>query len=91
MSDTITVTVPPRFYWDHVERDCSEGVIVKRTKKALTIMFTHEELRDFYTDAEHYSHSWQFGNDPWMRGLCNSAKATFKALNEQVEWIEQES
>ena len=71
------VTVPSYFYDDHADR-CSEGVVVKRTKREVTVELDREEYEDLYTDAEHYSHEreyWEFD-----RGLVLSARATLRRL-----------
>lgn len=75
----ITVTIPARFYWDHVERDCSRGTVVKSTKSKVTVTFTDEEFDDLLSDAEYYSDASQF-SEPWLRGLSSSARATLKVL-----------
>lgn len=74
----ITVTIPTRFYWDHVDRDCSRGTVVKTTKSKITVTLTSEEFDDLLSDAEYYSDASQF--DPWMRGVCSSARATLAVL-----------
>lgn len=73
------VTVPAKFYWDHVDRDCLPGTVVKSNKSKVTVELDDEALADLRSDAEYYSIKDQFERE--LHGLCSSAQATVFALD----------
>ena len=79
----ITVTIPARFYDDHVWRACLPGIEVKRTSRRVTVMLDAAAWDDLLSDAEHYSEAWQFEREYF--GLCRSAAATHKAMMAAAE------
>lgn len=86
MARTVIATVPERFYDDHVERDLPAGRVVKAlSKNRLRVELDREAYDDLLSDARHYADPEGFDwNDPFMRGVILSAKATVRAL-EKVE------
>ena len=78
---TKTYRLPKRFYDDHIERDCLEGVFVRETKSHIYIELDSEEYGDLLSDADYYSDASQF--EPDMMGLVSSARATYSALIKQ--------
>ena len=75
---TKTYRLPPRFYWDHVERDCAGGTLIRETKTYVEVALDRESYDDLLSDARYYSDASQF--DSHYRGLCASARATAKKL-----------
>ena len=79
-----TYKIPPVFYLDHIARDCGKsGKIVRSAKQYLIVELDDIALDDLYSDASYYSEcSDQFDFD--NQGLCKSATATVRALNNQL-------
>lgn len=76
--------LPPRFYDDHVERDCAAGVLLRRTKSAVYVDLDQEGFDDLHSDAEYYGGMEPesgFGLDAYERAIISSARATLTALN----------
>jgi hypothetical protein len=88
-SGLVTVSLPPAFYADHVARELPAGLVVKQTKKAVTVALTQEELAELRSDASHYAFSMAEGGFEG-RGLIASAKATLKALDKQAPVAREE-
>jgi len=80
----VTVLVPSRFYYDHQGRDLPSGKVIKQYANGkVNVVLSQEELNDLLSDAEYYSEcADQFGQE--YQGLCKSAKATVKAINQQT-------
>jgi len=76
---TRTVTLPPRFYDDHADRDLPAGRVIGRTRKSVTVELTAAEWTELRSDADHYANSNAYG-DPEFRGLIASARATLRRL-----------
>lgn len=72
-------TVPTHFYDDHVARDLTAGVEVKRTKARVTVWLDKVAYDDLYGDADYYATlaGTDFADN---RGLCLSARATLRSL-----------
>lgn len=79
MTGSITVAIPPRFYEDHVERECRTGVVVKTTKAKVTVTLDAEDFDDLFSDAWYYSNPGEAVSFDGQ-GLRQSALATFRAL-----------
>jgi len=43
-----------------------------------------EEIADLLSDAEYYSEGVDYAE---LKGLQSSAKATVRAINDQIEWV----
>ena len=80
MNTTKTYTLPPRFYLDHVARDCgNSGKVVRSTKNYLIVELDSIALDDLLTDALYYVECADTF-DPPMPALIASAKATIKRI-----------
>jgi len=75
---TVTVKLPPRFYWDHVERGLPGGKMLHCGKTQVTVELDLDAYNDLRSDALYYSDSSQF--DAEYRGLSASARATYRQL-----------
>jgi hypothetical protein len=75
---TVEVTLPPRFYEDHVARGCHPGEVVRTLKTTVRVRLDAAAFDDLMSDARYYSDAADF--DPYMIGLVSSARATVKRL-----------
>ena len=74
----VTITIPKRFYSDHIERDCGEGSrIVKRTAKHYIVEFNIYGYKDLLSDAEFYTDNGDSGQD---FGTRSAARACANAM-----------
>lgn len=81
MNNTHTYKIPPRFYLDHLARDCGKsGKVVRSTKNYLIVELDYQALDDLLTDALYYVECADTF-DPPLTGLISSARATINALN----------
>jgi hypothetical protein len=79
-----TYHLPPRFYWDHTERDLPEEGVSRRisdTKTSVTVELDQAAYDDLLSDARHYSKGIAY--DMGEPGLASSARATVRALERQ--------
>lgn len=74
--------LPPRFVEDMVDRELlPESVIVRQTKSYAIVDLDEAQLSEVRKDAEFYvSEASYFVDDPYVRGLVASARATLRAL-----------
>ena len=80
MNTTHTYKIPPRFYLDHVARDCGKsGKVVRNTKNYLIVELDSVALDDLLTDALYYVECADTF-DPPIPGLISSARATINAI-----------
>lgn len=85
MAITKSIKIPSRFYFDHVNRDLSKGIVVKEYANGKVLVeMTDEEISDLLSDAEFYSEGVDYAE---LKGLQSSAKATVRAINDQVQWM----
>ena len=76
--------LPAKFYLDHRARDCGEsGKIVHSTKNYLIVELDSVALDDLLSDADYYA-SLQGADFQENKGVCLSARATVKAINNQL-------
>jgi hypothetical protein len=81
MNTDNTYKLPPRFYLDHIARDCGKsGKVVRSTKKYIIVELDADALDDLLTDALYYIECADTF-DPPMPALIASAKATINAIN----------
>lgn len=86
MKATRVYKLPPKFWWDHTERDLPEqgsSELVRETKNAVFVKMDADALADLRSDADYYSDSvtaYQMG----MPGLAASARATLRAIERQT-------
>lgn len=77
--------IPPRFYFDHLARECGKsGKIVSSAKNYLIVELDDIALSDLLSDASYYSESNDI-SDPSIRGLVTSARATLRAIDKAVK------
>ena len=75
-----TYKIPPRFYLDHLARDCGKsGKIVKQNNKHIIVELDVIALDDLVSDALYYIECADTF-DPPITGLIASARATLKAI-----------
>lgn len=89
MSTTHTISIPPAFWSDHADR-CVEREVptVKGKRGRIVVGLTGDEVADLYSDAIHYSHAGDFDFDGAF-GLASSARATRKAIEQQVADLDE--
>ena len=92
-TQTVTVKLPTRFYDDHADRGLPAGDLVKRTKRYVVVELDAAAYGELISDAEHYADRSQFDQrDPFLRGLCTSAKATVCCLRAiETPWTREEA
>lgn len=88
MSDRFELRLPPRFFEDHMSRDCEDAaqiatadrtVELRETSKAVIVEMSHAGIAELWSDADYYA-SEMGGNYP---GLASSARATLRAIRDQ--------
>jgi hypothetical protein len=88
MSARVELRLPPRFYEDHMSRDCEDGAQIatadrsqelRETSKGVIVSMTHAGIAELWSDADYYA-SEMGGNYP---GLASSARATLRAIRDQ--------
>ena len=77
---TVLLTIPKRFYDNHVWRDLPAGTVIKETARKYTVEVTREELDELLSDARYYSDGAGWSDPQDMRPICASARATVKAI-----------
>lgn len=82
-TQTYEIDLPQCFAEDHYSRDLPSGELVRQTDKLWTFICTSPELREWRSDANHYSvcagQGWDCG--PSAIGLQSSAQATVKRID----------
>jgi hypothetical protein len=92
MRDTITITVPARFWEDHLDRGCrcheacpdraeheGDGGYGTLTSKGYRVELTGIDAQELASDARHYSNAVQMMGSDYI-GLQSSARATVRRL-----------
>lgn len=80
-AETVTVTLPPKFFDDHLQRELPGGAIISLKSKSITVVLDRQALRDLKSDADYYASFW--GQDRTENlGVCVSAAATLKRLKD---------
>jgi hypothetical protein len=79
-----TLKLPRKFWDDHYDRCADHPGFreeVKSTKREVVVRLDDEALKNLTSDADYYSETTGFDtSDPWMMGLCASARATLARL-----------
>jgi hypothetical protein len=75
---TVEVTLPHRFYDDHVDRAGRPGEIVRTMKSGVRVVLDVAAYDDMMSDATYYSDARDFDRD--LAGLAASARATIQRL-----------
>lgn len=79
------IKVPARFYLDHRARDCGEsGKVVSSNKNYVVVELDSISLEDLLSDADYYA-SFEGEDFRENKGVCLSARATLKVINNQLE------
>ena len=74
-----TINLPPKFFFDHQERDLPTPAAIKVSQRAVKIDANDPDLPELLSDARYYAEEME-ADDSFMRGLIASAKATVKAI-----------
>jgi len=77
---TAMIRVPRKFYDDHVDRDLPAPGILRSTKTHYYIDALSRDLDELLDDAKYYTEMIKYMH-PDYRGLCRSAAATVKSIN----------
>jgi hypothetical protein len=89
-SECVLVTVPTRFYRDHVERDLTAGLPVTEGKLLTTVWLDRTCFHDLFGDADYYA-SFAGEDYNYNRPYCDSARTTLRRLRAQAPyWAKQE-
>lgn len=81
---TDLIKIPQRFYDDHKERDLESPAIIKETKTHYWIKADDPDIPELISDADYYYTMWEMGAwENYLFGICMSAKATLKALQQK--------
>ena len=81
--------LPKRFYLDHRARECGEsGLIVSSTNNYVIVELDPIALDDLIGDADYYA-SLRETDFHQNKGVCLSARATVKAINNQLPMKER--
>jgi hypothetical protein len=75
---TVEVVLPPRFYDDHVARDCHPGVVVRRMKSGVRVVVDAAAFDDLLSDARYYCDAAEWGSE--YLGLAASARGAVRRL-----------
>jgi hypothetical protein len=82
MNTPNTYKLPPRFYLDHIARDCGQsGKVVRSTRNYIIVELDTNALDDLLTDALYYVECADTF-DPPIPGLIASARATINRIKE---------
>jgi hypothetical protein len=77
------VTLPLKFWKDHINRGCSQSAIeLKRNKMYVTVQLDDESFQDIYSDADFYATYDCEEGEEGIREFQTSAKATLRRLQE---------
>lgn len=78
--------LPPRFWDDHLDRECEEAAEIaeddrtqeiRRVSGGVIVSMTEAGIRELWSDADYYAS--EMGAEGQM-GLASSARATLKAI-----------
>ena len=78
------IKVPAKFYLDHRARDNgATGKVVSSTNNYVIVELDSIALEDLLSDADYYA---SFTREDFQenKGVCLSARATVKAINNQL-------
>lgn len=78
---TKLIKLPKTFFIDHKERDLDTPEVAKETKANVWVHANDPYLAELKSDAQFYYDLWCEGAwDQYLFGLCMSARATLKAI-----------
>ena len=82
------VTLGRLFIDDHESRDLPFGIVVDENKLTYTLLMTVDDIREVYSDANHYADSmgeWLEDDDTgYARSVIQAAGRVVEALRKQV-------
>ena len=78
------VTLGRRFIDDHESRDLPFGIVVDENKLPYTLLMTADDIREVYSDANHYADSMGEWDDAYGRSVRQAAGRVVEALRKQV-------
>ena len=78
------VTLGRRFIDDHESRDLPFGIVVDENKLTYTLLMTADDIREVYSDANHYADSMGEWDDAYGRSVRQAAGRVVEALRKQV-------
>lgn len=77
--------LPNYFYADHRARECgTSGKVISTTASYTIVELDDTALADLISDADYYA-SFMGADFQYNRGLVLSARATLKAIHNQLE------
>lgn len=79
------ITIPQRFYDDHVERDLPAGDEVCRNRSGVTVSVDDGELAELLDDAKYYA--GKYGPENISMGLKSSARATVQRIRSYMQGL----
>jgi hypothetical protein len=83
------ISIPRIFAVDHDERDLPTGLELKSGPRVITYLCDEAEIREWRSDAVHYSDCGGFGWDmdqPFAGQLKRSALATIRRIDAKYPW-----
>lgn len=92
--DFYEITLPPRFFYDHFERDLvtKSGTLdemrVKENSRQIVVRLHRDDIEELLDDADYYATSMGDAGFEGM-GVISSARATVKAIQKQNPGIYQ--
>ncbi len=86
----IEIQIPPKFFDDHADRCIDREVPIGKGKgNRIAVKLTEDEIADLYSDCDYYWDPSDLALDhKEALALCMSARATLKAIVNQVENID---
>ena len=88
-TNTQRIEIPPKFFNDHADRCIDREVPIGKGKGSrIAVELTEDEIGDLLNDAHHYSDPRDF-DFAEARALSISARATFNAIVDQVENLDE--
>jgi hypothetical protein len=85
---TYTISIPPKFWYDHADRCVEREVPTTRKGKRIIVELTGDEVADLHSDAIHYSKASDFDMSDAL-AMASSARATRKAVEAQVANLDE--
>jgi len=78
------VTLGRLFIDDHESRALPFGIVVDENKRTYTLLMTVGDIREVYSDANHYADSMGEWDDAYGRSVRQAAGRVAEALQKQV-------
>lgn len=81
--EEIKLTLPRKFYEDHVERELPHGYVIAAHKYTVVVMMTRAEITELLSDADYYADAG-IAAEMGMRDIAQSAKRTIDAIGRHI-------